>query len=139
MFMLLGGISFFAYGFRVKAVDFQMKKVNNKAVVHLQVTKGYGVQTDAKHTFDIYELSSSSKQYSDVKEKIKNSGTKIDSLTKISGQIAIEDKNYYDILNPLFFSKTLNPNKNYAFVAKVFVCSFANGFCSVQREYLLLP
>lgn len=128
-----------AYGFRVHAVSFQMQKVNNKPVVHVQVSKGYGVQKNGKHTFDIYELSSSSKKYNEIKDKVKNAGTKIDSLSNVSGQTALQDENYYDKINPIIFKNAVNPNKSYAFVAKVFVCSFANGFCSVQREYLLFP
>lgn len=74
-----------------------------------------------------------------MKDKIKNAATKVDSVKSISGINAIEDAHYYAKINPLYFKKTLNSQKQYAFMAKVYVCSFDNGFCSVQREYRLLP
>lgn len=128
-----------AFAFGIKAVVFQTSVQKQKAVVQLNVQKGFGVQKEGRHVFTLYELSSSAKNYTSAKDKIKNSGTEIDSIHNINGMTAIEDSQYYSKINSLYFKKPLQSNKQYAFMAKVYVCSFDNGFCSVQREYRLLP
>lgn len=129
-------------GFTIKAVDISPQVENNSLSLFLKVHDGYGVQKKGKHVFFLYALNEASPNYNgndSLKTKIQKAATPIEALTKVTGETAQEDEKYYSTLYPLKFMEKLQDNKKYALKAKIYVCSFANGFCSVQNEFIAIP
>jgi hypothetical protein len=92
-----------------------VRLVREPNAVAFSVQKGYGVQRDGKHELVFTSVAT---------------GKVLKTVKGFQGNIAAEDKKYFDRLDPV----TLPAVKGKIRVTgRIFYCSFEQKFCSVQR------
>lgn len=127
--LILGG-SLVAFGVTVLEVQ---PLVTGKAVnLRYSLKNGYGIQKKADNHLIVYQLRSGHEAEKSVRLKIKKYGTEIGRLESFRGRTAKQDTDYYDTLQPGTISLAQKPSGSLALSGRIYYCSFADKFCSVQ-------
>ncbi|MES0491315.1 MAG: hypothetical protein ABUK01_15080 [Leptospirales bacterium] len=133
----------FSYGFSTGSVTLDVEKNNGNLNFEFAVKKGYGIQKDGPHEISVYTIDKKYAKNKNLGEILKEKGKLVQKFEaiKFTGETAKEDGKYFSKINP--YSVALQENletKNIKVVvsARVYYCSFADNFCSVEsiREVL---
>jgi len=89
--------------------------IREPAGVAFSLQKGYGVQRDGKHELVFTAVST---------------GKIVKTVKIFRGEVASEDKKYFSRLEPVRLPATTGKLR---VTGRIFYCSFAQKFCSVQR------
>ncbi|HRP68131.1 MAG TPA: hypothetical protein PLY93_01190 [Turneriella sp.] len=106
---LLTTLSVFAFGAKV------VKVIREPKAIILSLEKGFGVQKDARN-----ELT-----FTSVKD-----GKQLKKVTALTGKTAVEDNHYFSRLNAVTLPTTQGKVR---VQGRIFYCSFAQKYCSVQK------
>lgn len=118
-----------------KAVLMQVSQNNKNVELSFSVKKGFGLQKHGPHKITVYSLDSgyqNKRQSMKPRAILKKYGKKLKEYKnyKFSGKAAKEDKDYFSAVNKVEIpAHSATP---LAVEAKLYYCSFLNGFCSVE-------
>ena len=119
-------------------IRLRIQKDTKSLVLDWQISRGFGVQKKGPHKVQIFHLKNGHQNEIHIKNKIKKYGKKIPWTVQFSGVTARQDEHYYSLLKPNRLNKKKFANGDYALSARIYYCSFVDGFCSVQTIYKML-
>lgn len=92
-----------------------IRLIREPNAIAFSVEKGYGVQRNAKNELVFIDATS---------------GKVLKTVKSFTGSVASEDKKYFNRLDPVALPKV---DGKIRVTGRLFYCSFAEKFCSVQR------
>lgn len=129
---LLAAAAVYTFGSRGDILRMNATSSENQVSIEFLVSAGYGIQKEANHSITVYSLKAGHQSEKEVKAKIARYGKEIASISpvKFSGATAKEDKDYFSSVLPITLKKAKGQKEQLAIKAKIFYCSFDQGFCS---------
>ena len=101
-------------------------------MLRFQLQPGYGVQKAANNELMVYELKNGHEKQKNIRLKIKEYGTLLGETTVFRGRTSAKDKDYFDTLQESSIKLKKTSTSQLALGGKIYYCSFADKFCSVQ-------
>lgn len=137
VFLSLLATGVFAFGF--DAIKIDARHQGSTLSLNYSVVSGYGVQRKGEHKLNIYLLRPGHEKATSIRQKIQIYGSLVATLPKFTGTIAKEDNEYFSSLNPQIMKNSKFTRGTLAIQGKIFFCSFADKFCSVQSVAQIIP
>ena len=131
---LLTAAAVYTFGSGNNALRMKASDDGENVAIEFLISEGYGIQREGEHEITIYSLKTGHHSENDIKTKIAQYGKEIAHISpvKFSGTSAKEDKDYFSSVLPIYLKKAKGQKEALAIKAKIFYCSFDQGFCSMQ-------
>jgi hypothetical protein len=138
-FFLTGIAGLFALGSSGKAVAMTAQKQGKFIEIEMKINKGFGVQKKGPHEIAVYSLKKNYTKESDLAKAMSEYGKKVHEVKplKLSGETAQKDEEYFSAIHK--FQIPVVTGGDIGIKAKIYYCSFGDGFCSVDVIYTILP
>lgn len=131
--LVLAASTVFGWEFGTSVVKVKATPNNRAIQFQFDIAKGYGVQKKGENILAVYEGSKSVYAKKEIKALLRSRQLRrLAQTTRLRGKTAIEDSHYYSALYPWTAKVQMKKGKYYYLIGKLYFCSFADKFCSVQ-------